>query len=149
MTALAPRRIAYADPPYPGRAYLYADHPDFAGEVDHVVIVVSARQPAASLRDWIQCEPEAFTFRPKPETYVIGQKPEAFCLWVFAWLGAQPGDELVDLFPGSGAVAHAWERWQRQPALPIARSASAEGRAARRARSKSLIEHPTLTEDAA
>ena len=28
-------RLAYADPPYPGRAHLYADHPDYAGEVDH------------------------------------------------------------------------------------------------------------------
>ena len=26
-------RLAYADPPYPGRAHLYADHPDYAGEV--------------------------------------------------------------------------------------------------------------------
>lgn len=29
-------RIAYADPPYPGCAHLYRDHPDYAGEVDHV-----------------------------------------------------------------------------------------------------------------
>src|SRR6516164_5125865 len=29
-------RIAYADPPYPGQsAKHYADHPDYAGEVDH------------------------------------------------------------------------------------------------------------------
>lgn len=28
-------RIAYADPPYPGCANLYKDHPDYAGEVDH------------------------------------------------------------------------------------------------------------------
>ncbi len=28
-------RIAYADPPYPGCAHLYRDHPDYAGEVDH------------------------------------------------------------------------------------------------------------------
>ena len=28
-------RLAYADPPYPGCAHLYKDHPDFAGEVDH------------------------------------------------------------------------------------------------------------------
>jgi hypothetical protein len=29
-------RLAYADPPYPGRAReLYGDHPDYAGEVDH------------------------------------------------------------------------------------------------------------------
>jgi hypothetical protein len=28
-------RLAYADPPYPGCAELYRDHPDFNGEVDH------------------------------------------------------------------------------------------------------------------
>lgn len=32
-------RIAYADPPYPGCAALYKDHPDFAGEVDHAALV--------------------------------------------------------------------------------------------------------------
>lgn len=30
-----PRRIGYADPPYPGKSYLYRGHPDYAGEVDH------------------------------------------------------------------------------------------------------------------
>lgn len=28
-------RLAIADPPYPGCAHLYRDHPDYAGEVDH------------------------------------------------------------------------------------------------------------------
>lgn len=28
--------IAYADPPYPGCAHLYRDHPDYGGEVDHL-----------------------------------------------------------------------------------------------------------------
>lgn len=32
-------RIAYADPPYIGCAHLYRDHPDFAGEVDHVALI--------------------------------------------------------------------------------------------------------------
>lgn len=32
-------RIAYADPPYPGCAHLYRDHPDYAGEVDHHALV--------------------------------------------------------------------------------------------------------------
>jgi hypothetical protein len=32
-------RFAYADPPYPGCAYLYQAHPDFAGEVDHAALV--------------------------------------------------------------------------------------------------------------
>jgi hypothetical protein len=29
------RRLAYADPPYPGLAWYYRGHPDYAGEVDH------------------------------------------------------------------------------------------------------------------
>lgn len=32
-------KIAYADPPYPGCAGLYKDHPDYAGEVDHLALV--------------------------------------------------------------------------------------------------------------
>lgn len=32
-------RIAYADPPYPGCAHLYKDHPDYAGEVDHAALI--------------------------------------------------------------------------------------------------------------
>jgi hypothetical protein len=35
-----PMRIGYADPPYPGQsAKHYADHPDYAGEVDHAALV--------------------------------------------------------------------------------------------------------------
>lgn len=33
------RVIAYADPPYPGNAHLYKDHPDYAGEVDHAELI--------------------------------------------------------------------------------------------------------------
>jgi len=32
-------RVAYADPPYPGCAHLYKDHPDYAGEVDHAELI--------------------------------------------------------------------------------------------------------------
>lgn len=31
----SPLRLAYADPPYPGNAWLYRGHRDYAGEVDH------------------------------------------------------------------------------------------------------------------
>jgi hypothetical protein len=31
-----------------------------------------------------------------------------FCRWLFGLLGAAPGDQLDDLFPGSGAVTRAW-----------------------------------------
>ena len=36
-------RIGYADPPYPGCAHLYKDHPDYAGEVDHAALVERLR----------------------------------------------------------------------------------------------------------
>lgn len=39
---------------------------------------------------------------------LMGRKPLAFSVWLFALLGMRPGDELVDLFPGSGAVSAAW-----------------------------------------
>lgn len=32
-------RLAYADPPYPGNAWLYRGHPDYAGEVDHQALI--------------------------------------------------------------------------------------------------------------
>ena len=34
-----PLRLAYADPPYPGKARLYRDHPDFGGEVNHAGLI--------------------------------------------------------------------------------------------------------------
>lgn len=44
-----------------------------------------------------------------------GAKPLRFSLWLFALLGAHPTDDLVDLFPGSGAVTKAWRRFQIGP----------------------------------
>lgn len=32
-------KIGYADPPYIGCAHLYADHADYAGEVDHAALI--------------------------------------------------------------------------------------------------------------
>ena len=40
---------------------------------------------------------------------VIGAKPAIFARWIFDLLGALPGDEFVDLFPGSGGIARAWD----------------------------------------
>lgn len=43
-----------------------------------------------------------------------GAKPERFAFWLFLMLGAEPGDVLDDLFPGSGAIARAWGRYTRE-----------------------------------
>lgn len=60
-----------------------------------------------TVRDWIA---EGITL----QRGMVGVKPDVFCFWLFEVLGMQPGDELVDVFPGSGAVTNAWEKWQRQ-----------------------------------
>jgi hypothetical protein len=166
-------RIAYADPPYPGCAHLYRDHPDYAGEVNHAdlirnlyrdfdgfvlhtsspalwevlplvdrmrrrdgeqprvmawvkpfaafkrnvpvayawepVIVKACRKPVVSgrcvMRDWVS---EPITMKRG----LTGAKPATVCEWAFEMVGAEPGDELVDLYPGSGAVTRAWDSWR-------------------------------------
>ena len=63
--------------------------------------------------------PPQFTFRPKPEGHVIGEKPEQFAHWVFANAGLdRERDSLDDLFPGSGAISAAWHTYQRGRTVP-------------------------------
>lgn len=175
IRSLPPARmkIAYADPPYPGLAHLYADQDSYGGEVDHAdliarlerdydgwvlhthvgglstvvpllpkaarilawvkpfaafkrnvslayawepVIVKAARKPVVSkrlvLRDWID---SSCTLKRG----LIGVKPEKVCHWAFECVGARPEDELVDLYPGTGAVTRAWNIWKGMLVLPI------------------------------
>ena len=165
-------RIAFADPPYPGQSTKhYADHPDYAGEVDHyelcrtlrdfdgwVLNTASTTLPhvldcirAADLTDWrimAWVKPFAAFKRNVPVAYawepvivkpcrkpvvsgrmvmrdwlaegitmkrgLSGAKPERVCHWLFECVGAEPDDELIDMFPGSGAVTRAWLTWQQQ-----------------------------------
>lgn len=41
---------------------------------------------------------------------LVGAKPESFARWLLVLLGWQPGDELADLFPGSGIIGQTAER---------------------------------------
>lgn len=47
--------------------------------------------------------------RPSEPEPVVGMKPSRFSFWMFDLLGARPGDEFHDLFPGSRGVMRAWE----------------------------------------
>lgn len=83
------------------------------------VFVKAARKPVVSgrtqpLRDWLDCP---ITLKRG----LVGAKPEKVCHWIFEVLGARPEDELIDLFPGTGAVTKAWTTWQRRFALPETR----------------------------
>ena len=62
-----------------------------------------------TVRDWIEAPAiaESITL----QRGFTGAKPAAVTRWIFDWLNMQPGDEFVDLFPGSGAVTAAYEAW--------------------------------------
>ena len=47
---------------------------------------------------------------------VIGAKPATFARWLFDLFGARPGDEVHDLFPGSGGITRAWHAYTTHPA---------------------------------
>lgn len=83
------------------------------------VIVKAARKPVVSkrlvMRDWVEC---SITLRKG----LTGAKPEAVCHWAFEMVGARPEDELIDLYPGTGAVTRAWATWQGLFTLPVAES---------------------------
>jgi hypothetical protein len=72
------------------------------------VLVKPARKPVVSrrvvMRDWIA---ESITLKRG----LTGVKPDKVCRWAFEMLGAQPDDELHDLYPGTGAVSRSWEQW--------------------------------------
>lgn len=75
-----------------------------------VIYAGGRRVPSRSAGD------DALLHHARPRTTdprrVIGAKPAAFAYWLFELLGARPGDVFVDLFPGSGGVARAWEVYE-------------------------------------
>jgi hypothetical protein len=58
----------------------------------------------ATVRDWVAGN---ITLKRG----LTGAKPREFCRWVFSLLNAKKGDEMDDLFPGTGAVGAAWAEW--------------------------------------
>jgi hypothetical protein len=69
-------------------------------------------------RDWIS---EPITLRRK----LAGAKPERVAWWCFEIIGADPADNLVDMYPGTGAVSAAWETWRARLELPTGRGEQA------------------------
>jgi hypothetical protein len=85
------------------------------------VIVKAARKPTVRhrvvMRDYIA---EPITMKRG----LTGAKPEAVCFWAFEVMGAERDDDLLDLFPGSGAVTCAWQAWREQGSLLDAENAT-------------------------
>jgi hypothetical protein len=156
------RRLAYADPPYIGRAHYY-DHPDakrwntapahielmtwMDAEFDGWALSCSSPSlvellPGAPERVRVAAWVKTFApgrrgqrvqYRWEPVLFrapaierpgdpycrdwtashlmpagkvqgLVGAKPEDFVRWMLSLLGWQPGDEVCDLFPGTGTV---------------------------------------------
>lgn len=66
------------------------------------VLVKPARLRRPGVRDWLAALPA------RGGGTLPGRKPVAFCCWLFELLGMQPGDVLVDLYPGTGIVGRTW-----------------------------------------
>lgn len=79
------------------------------------VYIKCARKPVVSkrlvMRDWVM---HPITMKRG----LTGAKPEAVCHWAFELMAACPDDELVDMFPGTGAVTQAWKTWVGKFTLP-------------------------------
>lgn len=71
-----------------------------------------------TIRDWVSAN---ITLKKG----LSGAKPPEFCFWLFDFLGMRIGDELYDLFPGTGIVTKCWNMWVEQQKLfsqPLERS---------------------------
>ena len=89
-----PLRLAYADPPYPGLSRkCYADHPDYAGEVDHAELL----SRLATYDGWALSTSEAALPDVLALAVASGSKPR-----VASWIrGARPHP--------TARVLHGWE----------------------------------------
>jgi DNA modification methylase len=57
---------------------------------------------------------------------LVGAKPEKVCRWILDLLNARPGDEVVDLYPGTGVMGRVAEEVCREAIGSIASASLAE-----------------------
>lgn len=85
------------------------------------IIIKPVRNPVVPSvevsRDWIE---EAVKESITMKKGLTGAKPERVCAWVFQIMGMQANDELDDIFPGTGAVTDAWNKWKAMTPSPNA-----------------------------
>lgn len=63
------------------------------------------KNAAVPLKGGKQITPKDFHIAPITlKKGLTGAKPESFCRWVLDLLNVQPGDEVVDLYPGTGVM---------------------------------------------
>lgn|GEM_PF-482981 len=71
------------------------------------IIYVPARLRRPGFPDFLSAQPA------RGGGTLPGRKPLAFCAFLFRLLGASPGDDFDDLFPGTGVVGRAFAEFKR------------------------------------
>ncbi len=78
------------------------------------VVYVPARLVRPGVRDWLSTHPA------RGGGTLSGRKPLAFCRWLLVQLlGMRPGDQLADLFPGTGVVSNVWAQLSRKAGVEL------------------------------
>jgi hypothetical protein len=115
------------------------------------LIVVPGRRLRPGVVDWLFAAPARLG-----GSSLKGRKPLAFVGWLFDCLGLLPGDELEDLFPGSGVVGSAWreasrglERGRVAPPAAATRRADVDGDAPAEGVARRPPEAPVATRSSA
>ena len=66
---------------------------------------INGHRAAIPERNGKQLTPKDFIVEPITlKKGLVGAKPEKVCRWILDLLNVQPGDEVVDLFPGTGIM---------------------------------------------
>lgn len=93
------------------------------------VILCGGRKPSGVddplTRDSLFMSPR-MGMRPRQTTAPLGAKSREFCRWILDLLNFQPGDDLDDIFPGSGVMGSVVRNYQGALAFPSADSASSD-----------------------
>tara|TARA_Y100000310_G_C20278913_1_gene621653 strand:- start:99 stop:590 length:492 start_codon:yes stop_codon:yes gene_type:complete len=87
-------------------------NPAYAWEPVFVKAGRKRTRAQSTVRDWVSAN---ITLK----TGLVGAKPPEFARWLFDVLNLEPSDEFYDLFPGTGRVTEAWERFQETPRQAI------------------------------
>ena len=125
--AAQPKRIAYADPPYPGKAYLYRGHPDYAGEVDHRDLVSRlAKYDGWALSTSADALPMVLSCLQEIDGWAVaswfkGSRPGVSAHARSSWEPViyRPARELVSRSPGSDSYIGAARGRPTDPAYVI------------------------------
>lgn len=113
-TILGPNKVRVGAWVKPFAAFKPGVNPAYTWEpVIFVPAPLKRARTDPTTRDYVEAEDvDAVKANITLKRGLAGAKPDPFCDWLIPLLGITKHDTLDDLFPGTGAVTRAWERWK-------------------------------------